>query len=758
MIGVDLGGRIEHQNGGMFRIASSVASSVMFGVAFGVTFGVVIGVARGVAFGVARGVAFGIILGVVLSVAFGIILGVAFGVVRGVAFGVALGVALLRLEVWLAVAMTRGLFTIYRLRLFSHTTSIPLPRLRQQISEWLNHDWIQAIHNINELLAYTRQFIPTVSAVNQSLAKLPNDVLIIRVSQLAENPFTWDMVWYASASLNNNLKEQFIEGVVFFLPGFIKRRLQARFDTYLRLNTPARATAAGFWLLREKEPSEAAEAFAQVQHLPHGAEMQQLASCLALALSAQQLNDASLVAGLGIPSSPLLRADTWPAILQLRSIVGDAQIIYQSYSRSARSLALNRALGEITDLLKARDKIPQAERALIVAIAESWQEKLLSISTDIGEIEHTQPVPNPYVAGDPVEGDLFVGRGDVIKQLEELWLMGNQLQSVVLYGHRRMGKTSILKNMSLSLGNNIKVAYVNLLNLGDVSEGAGEVLITLSDAISQTVSIASPKDEDFLRLPYPTFRRFIQSVSSRFKKGQGLIIALDEFEKIEELIASGVLGADFLGFLRGLLQEYPNVAFAFAGLHTLEEMTEDYFNPLFASILPIRIGFFNLGETRQLLANPAEDFTLDYKPETLDEIYRLTAGQPYLTQLVGFQLVRHYNQQVFEEGRERKPIFTPEDLTTVIQPRDFFSKGRYYFTGVWNQAAQDAPGQQAILEVLAADVEGRSPSELQRQTKLSEAVITEALKTLKRHDVVENNQGNWKIIVPLFRQWVTAHQ
>jgi len=259
-------------------------------------------------------------------------------------------------------------------------------------------------------------------------------------------------------------------------------------------------------------------------------------------------------------------------------------------------------------------------------------------------------------------------------------------------------------------------------------------------------------------LPYPTFRRFIQTLNQSLKDNQGLIIALDEFEKIEDLIRSDKLSPDFLGFLRGLLQMSPKIAFAFAGLHTLEEMTADYFNPLFASVLPIRIGFFTIGETRELLANPAEDFTLDYQPETLNEIYRRTAGQPYLTQLLGFQLVRHYNHQVFDEGRDRTPIFTLEDLNTVIHHTDFFAKGRYYFTGVWNQAAQDATGQQAILKLLADVEEGRSHAEICRKTKLSADTVTLALNTLQRHDVVTEHNGNWKIIVPLFRQWVLQHQ
>ncbi len=759
--GVAFGAAFGLTDGVTRGVALGVAGGVAFGVAGGVASGVAGGVAFGVAFSVARsvagGVAYDLALGVAFGLAFGLAFGVAGGVADGVACGVAFGVAMLRPDVWLVIAIYRRLLPRNRTGVWGRITALPLPNSTQQLSAWLNHDWPQAVDNLNELLAYTLQFIPVIEAANQSLAKLPPELLLLRVSQLAAAPFDWDLVLYVSASLDNKLRERFVNGFV-YLPGFLKRRITARFSTEPRLDTPARATAAGFWYLHEDQPHRAAEAFSHVRHIPHGQEMEQLARCIALALNAENLNDNTLSNELSIPNSHLLRADTWPAISRFRSIVDDAQIIYHSYSRSARSLALNRALGTLAEILNKATLIPQAERYLIVTIAASWIEKLLAIATDVGEATPTQPVQNPYVAGDPVEGNLFVGRGEVIEQLEELWLTNSQLQSVVLFGHRRMGKTSILKNLSRYLGNNLQVVYINLLNLGAASEGAGEVLITLSDAISAKLSTPPPDDETLLRLPYPTFRRFIQTINQSLKDNQGLIIALDEFEKIEDLIRADRLSPDFLGFLRGLLQMSPKIAFAFAGLHTLEEMTADYFNPLFASVLPIRIGFFTIGETRELLANPAEDFTLDYQPDTLNEIYRLTAGQPYLTQLLGFQLVRQYNHQVFDQGRDRTPIFTLEDLNTVIHHTDFFAKGRYYFTGVWNQAGQDAAGQQAILKLLAEIEEGRSHADIRRKTNLSADAITLALNTLARHDVVTEHNGRWKTIVPLFRQWVLKNQ
>jgi hypothetical protein len=462
------------------------------------------------------------------------------------------------------------------------------------------------------------------------------------------------------------------------------------------------------------------------------------------------------------PKEPLLRAATWKTITSLRRVVEDVQVVHRSLSKSTRSFALNRALGELKTTLNNADSLPNAERDLLVTIAKTWQEALLNVAGEVGEISITKPVTNPYVVGDPVEGNLFVGREDILRQLEELWVMGHQLQSVVLYGHRRMGKTSILLNAANCSGAGVKVAYVNLLRLGDSAQGVGEVLMAISDAISDAIGCTPPSDADLLNLPYRTFERYLKQVEAHLSRG--LIVALDEFEKIEELIEAEKIPKDFMGYLRGLVQMSSKVAFAFAGLHTLEEMTADYFQPFFASVIPIHVDFLQSGATRQILANPDEDFPLDYTPEALDQIYALTAGQPYLVQLVGFQLVRRYNDFVFEQGRPRDPVFTVEDVEAVINDPEFFKRGRYYFDGVWGQAAQGASEQQAILKALAPHPEGLSIETLRTQlgemvgathvSPLPEETLQEALKTLMRHDVVQDTEGCWHIIVELFRRWV----
>ncbi|KST65830.1 ATP-binding protein [Mastigocoleus testarum] len=797
-------------------VAFGIFFGIFFGVFFGVFFGIFSATAFGVALGMVDGVGFsGVAFGLTLSVVFGIALSVsddmdlganfyiAFIVVFSVAFGifaVPFGVAVLRLESWLiGLSFNLPYLQKYSL-LFLPVTSLPLPYLSVRLKKWLQQDWEAGLHNANQLLAYTLQFIPVVKAVNQVLNKIPAEQIIYRVAQLAGKPFDWNLVRFVSADLSEKLKSEAIRSIFFLLPSW-KQSLQNRFPIETRLDTPARATAAGFWYLHEKEPAEAQKAFAVVRSLLYGEEMYALSHNLAIFHEVKNFDDITNIpvetlhaTFLELSQDPtflqsseqaLLRATTWQAISRLHRVVEDIQLIQRSVSRATRAFALNRAQGELTNILNNSETLPQAERGLIIDIAQTWQKALLQIAGEVGEISITKPVRNPYIIGDPVLGDRFVGREDVMRQLEELWVMGEQLQSVVIYGHRRMGKTSILRNAASSVGSGVKVAYVNMLNAGNISEGVGEVLMAICDAVSEVVNISPPDDDKLLQIPYRTFERYLkQTVETLHATSlQGLIIALDEFEKIEELIEAGEIPQDFMGYLRGLVQMNSQVAFAFAGLHTLEEMTADYFQPFFASVIPIHVGFMERAATRQILANPVqdvetlhvtsphatslqEDFPLDYTTEALDKIYDLTHGQPYLVQLIGFQLVRRYNDQVFEMGRKRDPIFTVEEVEAVVNDLQFFKRGRYYFDGVWSQAAQGTDGQQMVLKILAPHPRGLNCRNITCRDvacnvsteNIDEESVQEALNTLKRHDVIQETEGRWYIIVELFRRWVLQLQ
>ena len=633
----------------------------------------------------------------------------------------------------------------------SSTTPLTISFVSSFLRKTLRENWKNGQENAYQILAFSSQFIAVSEAINQEVTHSPVDQILPKISQLTKSSSDWDLILHISLPLRNVFGKRFFE-FLFILP--FHKQLANIYNVHPQLNTPGRAAAAGFWYLHEEKPAEAAQAFAVISDIRHGEEMHSLASILTMFEASK---NAGQIAAIELPEFPLdctLRPQTWEAIRCFCHAISDTKTVQASAARSARAFASNRALGELQHILENKADLPEAERGLVIKIAETWQAALLEITAEVGELNITQPVQNPYVIGDPVEGDLFVGRDDIMRQLQELWLMGKHLQSVVIYGHRRMGKTSILKNVARVLGSGLRVSYVNLLKSSG-ADNLSDVLLAISDQVAATLAIPPPKDADMAASPARTFERFLRRATNSLSDGEGLIIALDEFEKIEELIRANKLETSFWDYLRGLVQDSPKVGFALAGLHSLEEMSSDYSKPFFASLINIKVDFFKPATVQTLLPNPGGDFPLDYDYNALDLIYALTAGQPYLTQLVGFQLVRRYNDQVFEQRQKREAKFTTADVQAVVERPEFFTQGKPYFAGVWAQARHDVPGQHNVLKALAPHAEGLTIENLLPNSGLDQATFAAALETLEHHDVVHVHNGTAKIIVEVFRRWVS---
>ncbi len=729
-----------------------MARVVVLGMVFGLSRILVRGVPVGVVgnFGNiwAIGLSVGLLGGLTAAVqnGFDLATGLAVGIALGLAGGLVFCLGTLRLDAWLLWTALRGLRRSPLHTNIAKTTALPLPGLKRALCDVLVRDWPMGCHNIDQVLTYSLQFGPAIQALQLAITSTSEEDLLLRAAFLADSSLEWHALLFCSASLSAKLKSEAAGGFTLF-PSPFKARLRSRWSTEPRDDTPQRAAIGGFWYLQAKMPAKAAQFFGKLRHLRHGEEMYVLAKTLALCEQGE-------IGGVQIPlaGDRGLRPRAWPSLEGLARAANETRRIRESVSRAARNAALNRALGELTAILRSPESISRPERALIVDIALSWRDDLLAAALEIGKVVIEQPVAMPYVIGDPVRGRHFVGREKILRDLEELWGGRGQVQSVVLYGHRRMGKTSILLNAEERFLGRLKVAHVNL----QLCQSLLDVVSFVCEHVSRMVGVPPPTEESITSLPLPTLARFLSEAARKVGDG-GLIVALDEFEQLERLIDSGALSPDFLGYLRGLIQEHPRIAFVFAGLHTLEEMTSDYFSPFFAGVIPLRVGFFDRETTGLVLANPeAEDFPLDYAPEALDQIHELTSGQPYLVQLIGFLLVRRFNDQVFKLGRKREAVFEAADVEAVVGGGEIFQFSRYYLTGVWGQAAKGPLGQQQALRILASHPVGLTLAEIAATAGLDPKVVSKALATLARHDVVVAAEGRWRIAVELFRRWVAA--
>ncbi|MCA9941127.1 MAG: ATP-binding protein, partial [Anaerolineales bacterium] len=648
---------------------------------------------------------------------------------------------------------------------------LPLPRLEDTLWQWLQQDAAVGVQNLNQLLAYTLQFIPVVRASRRWLAAQPAAALLPSVNLLATDPFDWKLLRFNAASLNDHLRNRFLDGL-FILPG--RKILQRQLNLEPDLTMPAAAACAGFWQLSRRQLPEAVAAFACVRGLPFGECLYQ--SVLALQ-AGQAITEwtaispwAASTAWLEMPGAELLRPQVVDALRQLRQAALEAEVAAASLSRLNRSAALNRATAGLTQLLDdLAETCPQPECPLVQQIAHQWRELLLGAAGEIGQIVITQPVENPFIAGNPVTGSLFVGREETLRRLEELWGNADRagVPSIVLYGHRRMGKTSILRNLGPRFGWKTVVAVWNMQMLGRATHTGAllyELALTLYDALHPTLAanLAEPTEADFAAQWYVAFNQFLRRLKSVLT-GQRVILAIDEFELIEQEIAAGRVEAELLAYLRGVIHSESWFVLALAGLHTLPEMAADYWNPLFASVTPIHVSFLSLAATGQLLANPSDDFPLNFDRDTVQRVYDWVRGQPYLTQLVGHTLVRRYNEQVFEAQQPREPRFTAAEVDAIVMDPAFYEQGSYYFQGVWQQAEAPPTGQTAILRALAAQDAPCPAGVLWQEAGLDAAAGQACLDTLKQHDVLASSATTdgaplpdiaYDFAVPLMRHWV----
>ncbi|PZD70463.1 hypothetical protein C1752_12034 [Acaryochloris thomasi RCC1774] len=458
------------------------------------------------------------------------------------------------------------------------------------------------------------------------------------------------------------------------------------------------------------------------------------------------------------PSNYPIRPTVLAALQTLREISLEITTFINATSRVNRAAALlraNEALNNLSEYLVS--EVANPEQTLLQTILNRWHRLISEAGGKIGRTNILKPVVNPYVVGTPVTGDLFVGREDIMQYLEELWGNSEHCPSVVLYGHRRMGKSSILQNMKLRFGASIQIIDFNMLLVGHTN--TNELLYELAVRVYESVlpehqnQMQEPQYSDFFsRSPYNALNQFFRQVN-KFNQKQRFIVAIDEFEHIEINISRGLFSPQILDFLRGLIQTYNWFTIAFAGLHTLQEMSQNYWSSLYRCVLSIPVSFLPDVAAQKLVTQPSPEFDVDYTPESVHEIITLSNGQPYLLQLICHSLVTLFNRQICEERLERERCFFLEDIEAVVNTPEFYREANAYFNGVWMQASETQPDNQ--IELLYELREGAmTQAQLVEKTDLEAENISSALERLIHHDVISQQNGLYSYNVELMRRWV----
>ncbi len=281
---------------------------------------------------------------------------------------------------------------------------------------------------------------------------------------------------------------------------------------------------------------------------------------------------------------------------------------------------------------------------------------------------------NPYTLN-PATGDRFVGR---TKELQELV---NKLrgirpgQAVLVWGPRRIGKTSLLLQFQNSILNHADyaVAYLNLHQLSGQSTTSFmfEILKAIA-AESHPDGIYAPNYHRMKRDPLSYFNNFIQKRLPQSSKH--IVLLFDEFQFIADLKEERISLQDINHYFRSLIQQRVGLTIIFSGGGVLSDLRKqaDTVSLLeVAEYLPIKC--LSPTEARELITEPTQ--RINYEESVVDRLVKLTSGHPYFLQLICGELFDYATENQITH-------ITPVDLDLFLE-QSWTLHAEHYFSHLW---------------------------------------------------------------------------
>jgi hypothetical protein len=365
-------------------------------------------------------------------------------------------------------------------------------------------------------------------------------------------------------------------------------------------------------------------------------------------------------------------------------------------------------------------------------------------------IEASQEIDNPYVFGAPLteKQEIFVGRTDIIERIEQHLLDTNR-PSILLYGQRRMGKTSLLRNLRRLFQSDIVPLFVDVQG-ASLAGDYPDLLYNIARQVRRSAEqyggneLPAINRERLVESPFTTLMEWLDLLEKALAVS-GYRLALLAFDEIEALHHVGKRGrfdeTDFLSLLRHLTQTTGYYKVLLASSRTLQEFPG--WSAYLVNLQAVKISYLSREAARQLVERPVESFKLRYEAEAAGRILLLTRGHPFLVQLLCHEIVSYKNRQPPDQRR----LATTADVEAAVP--NALEVGQLFFEDI----AQNQIGEtgQAILRELAFYDNGSAG-----QQDLSGRFgggFEASLALLRQRDLIEIADGRYRFQVELIRRW-----
>ncbi|AHJ27477.1 hypothetical protein [Nodularia spumigena] len=234
------------------------------------------------------------------------------------------------------------------------------------------------------------------------------------------------------------------------------------------------------------------------------------------------------------------------------------------------------------------------------------------------------------------------------------------------------------------------------------SSGAGIVeIFHCGDKFSFKRPLPQIKASKLAEDPFPALQTWLTEIEGKYSNKQ-FLLCFDEYERLSEVVKETNSRAP-LNFIRNLLQHQKKWILLFSGSHQLSEL-DNYWSDYLINTRALQMSFLQESEARELILQPVEDFPNIYEATAVNEIIELTHCQPYLVQLVCYELVELLNQDIRRNQRQADTAqATAQDVQTIIPT--VLERGDQYFRELWTSLAD------SDRNLLRRVIQGETPTQ-----------------------------------------------
>lgn len=357
-------------------------------------------------------------------------------------------------------------------------------------------------------------------------------------------------------------------------------------------------------------------------------------------------------------------------------------------------------------------------------------------------------IPNPYFAGPPAtQPDTFFGRQDVLRFVDDT-LASPMHNVIVFHGQRRIGKTSILHQTARRSGQDFQAVFFDLQS--SVAGPGDDLFYGLAREVAARVNVAPPKRAEFEGDPDAFRTSFLPRVYDHLEDRR-LLLLLDEFDALSlETTTTELDALPFVQALNRIIQsDDKRIVFFFVVGRRLKDLSSQQLQ-IFRGARDRQIMLLDQKSTEQLIIQPAQGI-LAYEDGAVAEIWSLTSGHPYFTQLICHQIFSRAH-------RQNDWTVTKADVEAVIE--DAINSGQSALQWFWDEVSPVERFTLYTIGHLAAEWGGVTLDQLMAQRNARGVQVPDfELRALPdqlvdREVLRRDAEQRYTIAVELARRWI----